>query len=66
MRLSKAARYVANFTPALHLRISGFKLEACRIPDADGNRLLLGAIERARKVIPLFAALRALHLSARP
>lgn len=46
------------------LRISGFKLEHCRVADESGKRLLLGALERARKAMPLWAALRALRLSA--
>ena len=45
------------------LRTSGFKLETCRVPDAAGKRLLLDAIECARKVMPLSAALRVLRLS---
>ena len=46
------------------LRVSGFKLELSRIVSADAKRQLLGAVERARKVMPLEAALRVLGLSA--
>jgi hypothetical protein len=46
------------------LHLSGFKLDHDRVPDAEGKRRLLGAIERARKIMPLTAALRVLGLSA--
>jgi putative transposase len=45
------------------LRVSGFKLDLVRIPDANGKRRLLSAAERARKIMPLAAALRVLGLS---
>ena len=46
------------------LRVSGFTLEHGRVADERGKRLLLEAVERARKILPLSAALRVLHLSA--
>ena len=46
------------------LRVSGFKLELSRVPDAQKKRLLLGAIERARRTMPLARALRVIGLSA--
>jgi len=46
------------------LRVSGFTLEHGRVADERGKRLLLGAVERARQILPLSAALRVLHLSA--
>ena len=46
------------------LRVSGFKLELSRVADAAGKRRLLGAIERARRCMPLSAALRVLRLSS--
>ncbi len=42
------------------LRVSGFKLELSRIVSAGAKRRLLGPVERARKVMPLEAALRVL------
>jgi hypothetical protein len=39
------------------LRVSAFKLELSRVPDAAGKRRSLGAIERARRPMPLSAAL---------
>ncbi len=46
------------------LRISGFKLELLRLPDAASKRVILGAVERARKSMPLSSALRVLRLSS--
>ena len=46
------------------LHVSEFKLDLVRIPDADGKRRLLSAVERARVNMPLAAALRVLGLSA--
>ena len=46
------------------LRVSEFELEHCRVAEESRKRLLLGAIERARRAMPLSAALRVLHLSA--
>jgi putative transposase len=46
------------------LRISGFELEGARVPEAADKRRLLSAIERARKAMPLSAALRVLRLSS--
>jgi hypothetical protein len=45
-------------------RVSGFELERARVPDATDKRRLLSAIERARKAMPLSAALRVLRLSS--
>ncbi|MBK7582517.1 MAG: transposase [Myxococcales bacterium] len=45
------------------LRVSGFTLERGRVADERGKRLLLGAVEGARKILPLSAALRVLRLS---
>jgi hypothetical protein len=46
------------------LRVSGFSLERSRVPDAAGKRRLLSAVERARRAMPLSAALRVLRLSS--
>ena len=46
------------------LRVSGFTLEWSRVADAAGKRRLLGAIERARRCMPLSAALRVVCLSS--
>ena len=43
--------------------ISGFTLENGRVADERGKRLLLGAVEGERKILPLSAALRVLRLS---
>ncbi|MBK7585837.1 MAG: DDE-type integrase/transposase/recombinase [Myxococcales bacterium] len=45
------------------LRVSGFTLEHGRVANERGKRLLLGAVEGARKILPLSAALRVLRLS---
>ena len=67
-RVAKLERRVAMLTAVLRLvlallRISGFKLELSRVPDASGKRRLLGAIERARRCMPLSAALRVLRMT---
>jgi hypothetical protein len=60
-----AARLMAILGLVLALlRVSGFKLELSRVPDAQNKRLLLGAVERARKTMPLARALRVIGLSA--
>ncbi len=46
------------------LRVSGFKLKLCRVPDATAKRIILNAVERARRSMPLSAALRVLRLSS--
>jgi putative transposase len=68
-RVAKLERRVAILTAVLRLvlallRVSGFSLELSRVPDAAGKRRLLGAIERARRAMPLSAALRVLRLSS--
>jgi putative transposase len=68
-RVAKLERRVTMLTAVLRLvlallRVSGFSLELSRVPDAAGKRRLLGAIERARKSMPLSAALRVLRLSS--
>jgi len=65
----KLERRIAILTAVLRLvlallRVSGLKLELSRVPDAAGKRRLLGAIEHARRSMPLSAALRVLRLSA--
>jgi hypothetical protein len=57
-RLAKLERRIAMLTAVLRLvlaplRVSGFKLELSRVPDAAGKRRLLGAIEHARRSMPL-------------
>ena len=68
-RIAKLERRVALLSAILRLvltllRISGFALERARVPDAANKRRLLSAIERARKAMPLAAALRVLRLSS--
>ncbi|MBN1611873.1 MAG: DDE-type integrase/transposase/recombinase [Polyangiaceae bacterium] len=68
-RIVKLERRVAILAAVLGLvlallRVSGFKLEMGRVPDAQNKRLLLGAVERARKTMPLARALRVIGLSA--
>ena len=46
------------------LRVSGFRLELVRLPEATSKRAILSAVERARKVTPLAHALRVLRLSS--
>lgn len=67
--VAKLERRVLMLTAVLRLvlallRISGFRLDLLRVPDAEEKRRLLGAVERARKTMPLAAALRVLGLSA--
>ncbi len=45
------------------LRVSGFRLDRQRVPDETAKRTVLRAVERAQRVIPLAATLKALHLS---
>jgi putative transposase len=68
-RVAALERRVALLTAVLRLvlallRTSGFTLELSRVPDATGKRRLLGAIDRARRDMPLSAALRVLRLSS--
>jgi transposase InsO family protein len=65
-RVAKLERRIAMLTAVLRLvlglmRVSGFKLELSRVPDAVGKRRLLSAIDHARRSIPLSAALRVLR-----
>jgi len=46
------------------LRVSKVRLDYERLPDGDAKKILLRSIERARKVLPLSAALRITRLSA--
>ncbi len=46
------------------LRVSKVQLDYERLPEGDAKRILLRAIERAEKVLPLNAALRITRLSA--
>jgi hypothetical protein len=67
-RVARVEQRVSILTAVLRLvlallRISGFRLDLNRVPDAEGKRRPLGAIERARKVMRLTAALRVLGLS---
>jgi len=69
VRIAKLERRVAMLSAILRLvltllRISGFELDRARVPDAADKRRLLNAVERARKAMPLWAALRVLHLSS--
>lgn len=66
-RVAKLERRVSMLTAVLRLvlvllHLSEFKLGFDRVWNAEGKRCLLGAIERARKVMPLTAALRVLGL----
>lgn len=68
-RIAKLEARVAMLTAVLGLvlallRVSGFSLEGSRVPDAAGKRRLLGAVARARRAMPLSAALRVLRLSS--
>jgi len=45
------------------LRISGCRLYRHRLPDSSAKLTLLHAVDRARRVLPLSAVLRVLHLS---
>ena len=46
------------------LRVSGFRLERYRVPNAGAKRIILSAVERARRSMPLTAALRVVRLSS--
>jgi hypothetical protein len=68
-RVPKLELRVAMLTAVLRLvlallRVSGFSLELSRVPDAAAKRRLLGAVERARRAMPLSAALRVVRLSS--
>ena len=68
-RIAKLEHRVSMLTAVLRLvlallRVSGFGLDVNRIPNAEGKQQLLSAVERARKIMPLTAALRILGLSA--
>ena len=52
--------------PIAMLRVSNLWLDYERRPDGDAEKILLRSIERARKVLPLSAALRITRLSASP
>jgi putative transposase len=69
VRIAKLEQRVAMLSAILRLvlallRVSGFELGRARIPDAANKRHLLSAIERARRAMPLSAALRVLRLSS--
>jgi putative transposase len=48
----------------LLVRLSGFRLDSQRVPDAAAKRSILKAVAHATKAIPLAVALRMLRLSA--
>ncbi len=54
---------VLRLTLAL-IRVSGVRLDGQRLPEGSAKRTVLHAIERARRVLPLAAALKVLRLSA--
>jgi len=69
-RVAKLENRVSGLTALLKLvlallRVSGFKLDSCRVPDATATakRILLCAVNRARRSMRLSAALRVLRLS---
>jgi hypothetical protein len=69
VRVAQLERRVAMLTAVLRLvlallRVCGFELERARVSGAADKRRLLSAIERARRTMPLSAALRVLRLSA--
>jgi hypothetical protein len=69
VRMVNLERRIAMLTAVLRLtlallRASGYELERARVPDAATKRRLLSAIGRARKAMPLAAALRVLRLSS--
>jgi hypothetical protein len=69
VRIAKLERRVAMLSALLRLvltllRISGFELERARVPDSADKRRLLSAMARARRAMPLSAALRVLRLSS--
>jgi transposase InsO family protein len=47
----------------LLVRLSGFRLDSLRVPDARAKRSILAAVDHALKAVPLAVALRALRLS---
>jgi putative transposase len=68
-RVAKLEQRVAMLTAVLRLvlallHVSGFELERSRVPDAASKRRLLSAVERARRCMPVSAALRVLRLSS--
>lgn len=59
-RIAKLEGRVAMLTAVLRLvlaplRVSGVTLELSLVPDAAGKRRLLGAVERARRAMPVVA-----------
>ena len=68
-RIATLERRVRTLSAVLRLtlvliRVSGARLDGQRLPAADTKRTVLHAVERARRVLPLAAALNVLHLSA--
>jgi len=68
-RVARLERRVAMLTALLRLtltvmRISGFHLNAKRISSDAHRQALLSALEHARRVMPVRAALRVLHISS--
>ncbi len=68
-RIAHLERRPAILTAVLRLvlavlRLSRFKVEFSRVPEATDKRPLLAAVERARRSMPLSAALRVLGLSS--
>jgi len=64
-RIARLENRISMLTALLRLvfalqRVSGFKLEFCRVPSAVAKRTRLGAVNRARPSMPLSAALRVL------
>jgi hypothetical protein len=61
-RIVELEHRVSMLTAVLRLvlaivRVSGFRLELARLPDAPGKRIVLGAVERARKTMPIASGL---------
>ena len=46
------------------VRLTGFRMDGERLPDGLDKARVLKAIETARRVLPLRAALRVMHISA--
>jgi hypothetical protein len=68
-RVAKLEHRVSTLTAVLRLvltllRVSGFQLVQARVAEANAKSQILSAVERARKGMPLAAALRVLGLSA--
>ena len=68
-RIVTLQRRIEMLTAVLRLvlavvRVAGVRLELCRTPKAANKRLVLSAVDRARRAMPLSAALRVLGLSA--